>query len=299
MKRSTIVLLVAIAVFAVVLVVQRIDWSGEPEIAAWEGEPTRVTVNGPDASFALEKDEDRWILAEGGYPADSTKVENLLKQLRGIGQVEVVADGGPYERYDLEEDTAIRVTVTGSSGTLRDLYVGKSSSVGNKVYLRTAGDERVLLADGAVRKVVSTTGAEIRDHGVVDLAREGVERILLTAPDGETITVEPPDADAEKPAYESLPVGESDLNTFFRVVSALEADSFDTQAPEGEPVARLEVVRADRDPFVLAVYDGGENGYPATASSLSYPFVLNRTTVRSLFMGTEVSPVPSGSSAEA
>jgi hypothetical protein len=305
---------------AVILVIQQIDFGApEPEITAWDGEATRIEIAKPNESLTLRKQNGAWVVTEEDYPASKTKVENMVSQLRDIGRIEVVSTRENYGQYELEEASALHVTVYAGDTKLRELYLGKDSDVGRKSYARQPGEARVFLVDRSLKGAVDTSVGSIRDKNIVEIAEDSVSEVALSNPEGATVTLVPRQDDGESSetddtasegdesgAGESASDGEQDqiqwtvrgdvseiesqrVNRLFSSLARLQASSFDTESPEDRaPVGTINVARKNGTEFRLTVYPAEkEEAFAATASTVSYPFVLGRSTVERLFLALE------------
>ena len=321
MRRNTVLLLGAVVVLAVILVIQQIDFGApEPEITAWDGEATRIEIAKPNESLTVRKHNGAWVVTDEDYPASKTKVENMVSQLRDIGQIEVVSTREDYGRYELEEANALHVTVYDGDTKLRELYLGKDSDVGRKSYARQPGQARVFLVDRSLKGAVDTSVSKIRDKKIAEIAEDSVSEVELSSPEGARVTLVPTENGSDDGSESEGAASEADesgtgksasddgqdqiqwairgdvseidskrVNRLFSSLARLQASSFDTESPEDRtPVGTINVARKNGTEFRLTVYPAEkEEAFAATASTVSYPFVLGRTTVERLFLALE------------
>jgi hypothetical protein len=289
----------------VIAVVQRIDFGPDaPRLNEWEGEPNRIEIEKPDNRISIEKRDDGWTVGSERYPANRQTVENMLSQLNGIGRLEVVSEGGSYQRYDLQAGSAIQVRVYQGDQVLRDLYVGKSSSVGRKAYARTAGREAVFLIGSGLRRAVNTNVADLREKTMLSAQREDIERVVLRSAEQDVVLQRDSsggqsesDGGGEENSVEwsvrgtEADVGSDAIDALFRTLRRVDATSFDLSEPSGDPQGRVTVELAGGEAPELAVYTQTEQGnFPATISTAGYPFLLPPTTVSRLFLGIDGFP---------
>ena len=304
MRRNTVLLLGAVVVLAVILVIQQIDFGApEPEISAWDGEATRIEIAKPNESLTVRKQNGAWVVTDEDYPASKTKVENMVSQLRDIGRIEVVSTRENYGRYELEEANALQVTVYDGDTKLRELYLGKDSDVGRKSYARQPGQARVFLVDRSLKGAVDTSVSKIRDKQIAEIAEDSVSEVELSSPEGTSVTLVPSEnggtgESASDEGQDQIQwtvrgdVNEIDsnrVNRLFSSLARLQASSFDTESPEDRtPVGTINVARKNGTEFRLTVYPAEkEEAFAATASTVSYPFVLGRSAVERLFLALE------------
>lgn len=323
MNRTTLSLLIAVGVLLVIAVVQRIDFGpGAPQLSSWDGEADRIEIVTPDSEILLQETEAGWVVGEERYPANQQTVRRILNQLSGIGELEIVSEQQNYSQYDLQEGRAIHVAASRGGETVRELYIGKSSSVGRKAYARTPDRGAVFLVSSSLRRTVNTSIADLREKTMLSAQKENIERVVLRNSDGTELVVRQVagaaesdggatnggsagasaaenggSADEESGAASEDAVqwqvegaeieGSSDaIDALFRTLRGVEATSFDLDLPDGESQATVTVELADGSSHELAVYEQTDQGnYPATVSTAEYPFLLPSTTVSRLFLG--------------
>jgi hypothetical protein len=305
MRRSTLILLAIAVVLAAVLVIQRIDFSaGPPTIGAWDGTADKIIIEKQKEKIVARKSSEGWTLTDHDYPANTQKIDRILNALRDIGEVEVVSTrSDEYDRYELTGEKAQKVTVYAGDTPLRELYLGKSSTVAQKAYARQAGKDRVFLVDRNVKRALDTSVGELRNKTVAEISPKKLKQIEISAPAGTTVTLVRAEeaksadgnSDEESGKKEQAPadswrvegiekdVSAERINAFFRTVTPLSATSFDTGEPRGEPVGTLRFALKEGGEQTVSIYHGGKKGlFPATASTVPYPFLLSRSDVEAL-----------------
>lgn len=105
-----------------------------------------ILLEGPDdASITLKRADDAWTLAElDGFPADTTKVDQLLARLAELqGGVPAATSAAAHDRFRVaEDDFERRIRLSAAEESLATLYLGSSPGMG-QIHAR-AGDSDVI-----------------------------------------------------------------------------------------------------------------------------------------------------------
>ncbi|MBV9998137.1 MAG: DUF4340 domain-containing protein [Verrucomicrobia bacterium] len=144
MNRRNLWILIAVAVAAVVAVVfydanRNARWEGEhrelkvlPDLAV--NDVSQIRITGPNAALTAARKDDLWRVAErNDYPADFSKVRDLLRTLWGLKAVREVEVGpSQFDRLQISPPgkgagSGTQVEVAGQGGkTLGTLIIGKA-----------------------------------------------------------------------------------------------------------------------------------------------------------------------------
>ncbi len=331
MRRNTLILLAVIAVLGGILAIQRIDFGPQaPSIAKWDGEPDKVVIRKPATpaksatsetsgesersqgeKLLLRQKDGKWRVSSKDYPADTAKVQRMLNRLEEIGRLEVVSTrADEYDRYELNEEKALKVSVFEGDSLLRELYLGKSSSVARKTYARQPGKERVFLVDRRMKRAFDTSVSALRDKTIVEIDRDALQRIEINSQLGPSVTLRPAESEQEKSGETGeqgkgeqdreeqkllwrvegagQDVSQERITAFFRTVSPLSANSFNTGTPEKEQLCTFTFVLKEGSEKTVTVYRGGKPGtYPAVASTSPYPFLLSAGDLEAMLLEIE------------
>ena len=117
---------------------------------------TKIEIKAPfnestqkDNEFILSKENDQWKLDDAeGYPADSSKLEQFLKQVNRIKSVQLVTSSANYyNKLKVADDNYERkITIwTGESSTT--FYLGTGNGP-QRCHFRVEGSEDILLIEG-------------------------------------------------------------------------------------------------------------------------------------------------------
>lgn len=181
-----------------------------PDLAAKANAIASVRIETDGAAFALKREGDAWVLPErDGYAVDSDQVRRLLLELVALRILESrTANPALHAELDLDgagkDQKAIRLTLAdASNAALADLLVGRArfgrqGTAGDGTFIRRQSENQVYFARGRVAP--ERDAAKWLDRRVMNVARERIASIDLTAIDGERLSAgkkSPADNDVE------------------------------------------------------------------------------------------------------
>lgn len=226
MQNKGIFALVGVTVLAVVLAVVVSHTAGPqpdplagqpvlPEVAKRLGDIGHMALVHADQKTTLVRQGDNWSVEErGNYPADAAKVRQALLGLADLVYVEPkTAKAAAYPRLQVEDagnkDTkSTMVTLSDDKGALLgEVITGKHRDDqlggGNGgIYVRKPGVAQSWLAQGNLDLAGNT--ADWLDKTLVDLPTAQVKQVVLTQPDGTSVTISR-DKPADKLQLASMP----------------------------------------------------------------------------------------------
>ena len=152
-----------------------------PLLELAENAVDRLTIEGSDnQQLALSRQGEEWVLPEkGNFPADQTRIDRLLGQLRGLKRgLAVATTEGAQKRFRVSDDAfERRVTLSRGDETLSKLYLGTSPGM-RRVHARTSNDDAVYTVGfGIYDAPVNTEDWE--DKSVLQISRGEIEKIIL------------------------------------------------------------------------------------------------------------------------
>lgn len=178
-----------------------------PQFGEKLGEVARVTLVHGDARTTLRRHGNSWGVEErGNYPVDAAKLRQTLLGLAELSYVEPKTRKAEfYSRLEVEDAgpkdaKSTLITASDEKGNiLGEIIAGKRriDQLGGNVdgvYVRKPGDAQSWLARGTL-DVAGDTPSWL-DHAIVDLPREKIKEVVLTAPDGGKLDIahDKPDA---------------------------------------------------------------------------------------------------------
>ena len=166
-----------------------VSFSHVPSIKPWAGEADEIIVTNRGASpVNIHKKQGLWVVGDGELPADSAVVTTIENRMKDLAFSELVTAKKFYDRFDLTDGRAIRVTVKGQGRVLRDILVGKKSSVGDLSYVKLPDRNEVYLAGGNLASEFDRTIDTLRDKKLLSLTSDSIGAVTVNA-HGEKFTL--------------------------------------------------------------------------------------------------------------
>ncbi len=191
------------------------DQPALPGLAPRLGDVASVEIRRTGLDLTFVSDGDSWLTAQkGNYPADAGKVRRVVLALADLTLVEPkTREPGLYPRLEVEDPAkgkSTLVTIKDKSGAdLARLIVGKHSydrlgEGDDGMYVRKPDNSQSWLARGSLDLADDMPNWLARQ--IVDIPDSRVAKVVLSQPDGATLTLTRAKPDA-KFALENLPKG--------------------------------------------------------------------------------------------
>lgn len=306
MKTRKIILLAAIAALTLVYSLQLVFQArGAVRVIALADDPDSISIaRSGGEKITLSKEGDHWLIGDAKYPADQAKVAAMLKEIKEIRALGTVSSSGDWERYGLDEASAVVVTASKGGKVLRTIGAGKNSSSSQQSYARIDGGKETVLVSGKLRDVFDKPADTLRDRTVWKVPPEGITRIDSDFVNGGTdlsangVRKTPfAIAKAGDPAtWQGVPLGAkaappvdaTKAASWAESLAEIKADSF---APEGttldgKTLGTLSLVAAGKTITLTVARKEGDMKYLCASSETPYPFYLQKGTVMKLAKGT-------------
>lgn len=218
-------------------------------------EVRRIAVEGDDdAGVTLERDGDGWAVRDaGGFPADRSKVDDLLDQLSKLEVRRPVVTGSRYhttlEVTDATRQRRVRVWTDGDDPAV-DLLVGSSPNYGLS-HVRVADADAVYEVRGLPTYEIRAESSAWIVREILDVEADAVRRIAWTNPRG-SFALERDDVGGWTLDGSEGEVDVAEVDAFLRRVAALRTIDAAGRADEGEmgfgsPSGRLSLSVAGDD----------------------------------------------------
>ncbi len=260
-------------------------------------ELTAVKISATDKTMELKKKDDGWVLEPEKYPADSEKVDSILKAIADLRLTALSSESKNFDIYDLDADHKILVQAWAGDKLVRAFDIGKTAPSYRHTFIKLPDDDRVYHAADNFRNKFEKTKDEIRDKTVLDLDKASIQQIQIARKDGPSLIVskKPVSASQEQSKEEKpkKPLQKTEPETIWQdaegkpvvkvdelldAVVRLKCESYiDDKTKEGlgDPVFTL-TLSGDQTATLSIFKQTGPNdeAYPAVSSQNAYPFLL-------------------------
>ena len=260
----------------------------------------------------LTRSDDEWQIGENRYPADESKVNNLLKELEGLKLTALVSEAKAYARYDLSDEKKISVKAWVGDQLVRNIEIGKNADTYQHTFVRLGDNPNVYHAQNSFRRTFDQTTDSLRDKTALSFDTAEIKEIQISSDDNSlTLSLgEPPDERdkssqegetsgkiADQPSSEGSPASEESspvwlaedgnpapadaVQRLLSQLAFLRCSGYlkDDQTEVLEHPVRTIILKGDRT-YSLSIFgkQESETSYPATSSQNSYPFMLSDST---------------------
>lgn len=299
MKKENLILAVVIAALSIYLATSKKDKNNYSLPLVEEiksGQITDIEVTKGKKTTLIKKQGDSWVLTDKAYPAEKMKIGNMIKSIEKIQLTALVSEKKDLSRYELDDETGIRVLAKNNGSVLRSLDVGKTASTYNHTFVKLAGDTKVYQAKGDFKQHFEKTVDQLREKVVLPLEIEGVDKIQLTKDQvtkslhlkqikpsdhdekqkkGEIAVSTTPEKKWEEQSGQAIDKEaiEDILNTI-KVLECAEYASNDSKDIFMNKKVLCQIrIQGKED---LIIYEIEDEKYPAISTGNSYPFYLSK-----------------------
>ncbi len=274
-----------------------------PELAALSGKHiSKFEITTAGKTIVLNKKDNTWRIEPNGYPADSTKVKNMLNVTEQLKLTALVSESKNYTRYDLTNDKNINVKAWLGKTLSREFNIGKAAPTFQHTFVKLSNDPNVYHARGDFRGKFDRTVDDLRDKSVLSFAQNTIREIKLTH-DEKTIALHqkeiaetPPE---KKDKTDNVPKGAktkivwedtegktgdlSKVSSLLSFLNQLECEKYINDVKKADlnnPIYSVDL--SGEKKYSLLIFskkDGNLKNYPAISSENDYPFFLSDTQV--------------------
>ncbi len=251
------------------------------------------------SELILRKNGDQWYIGEQQYPARQSYVDTLLKQLSQPSLQDLVSrssqDGGLLP-FGLDNERVYKLEAFGAEqDSLRQLYVGKSSSSGRYSFVRLSEDAaQIFSLSENLTAVLEKSIDELRDRLVLSFDSSEIEKLQISNTNNRTIAAEkkedkwqllqtPPISEVSEEVRER---DEEQIQRLVNRFASMNAQSFLADYPQTESEYELKFIAKGGVSYTITIaaekLGGADEGYAAKSSSYGFPFTLNSYTVESM-----------------
>ncbi|SLM32127.1 hypothetical protein MTBBW1_60027 [Desulfamplus magnetovallimortis] len=135
-------------------------------------------------TIPIAKKDESWKVTEKDYPADEKVVSKMLDIIKEIKVSALISEQGEnLNRYELDQEHRISVTVKSSVETLRKFDIGKAAPSFRHTFIRLDGNNSVYHASKSFRRDFEKTVDDIRDKTVLSFNKDKITEVVLSKDD--------------------------------------------------------------------------------------------------------------------
>ena len=147
----------------------------------------RIEIAKGERGTAVRREGEEWVLEPGDFPAAGQQVDTMVRMLADIRVTDLVSEHAAYSRFELDPDSALRVTAYQGDTVLRTIEIGKEARTYQHTYVKLEGDRRVYQAEGDLGNYFPVVGDVLRDKLVLTVDVETVGEIVARSPGEELV----------------------------------------------------------------------------------------------------------------
>lgn len=186
-KIRKISLLAVILVLAVIYICQ-VSFTGRSKIKT-------LTLNEEIDSLQINdlkiyKENGNWFLGEKKYPANETKLNNLvndIKEIKLLGTASTSLKNA--ERYGLTDEEKISVQAFGNGKLLREIFIGKNTSTNSQSYICVDNKNSIYLAQNALNTNFTVSIDSLRKNEIFNIDSNSIVELELNSSNGNFVLV--------------------------------------------------------------------------------------------------------------
>jgi Domain of unknown function (DUF4340) len=267
----------------------------------------RMLVKTADGSIELVKKDAHWFLEPQGYPADGTKVQNMVNAATGLKISTLVSESGSYQHYDLNDDAKINVQIFEGAKKQREFDLGRVAPTYQHTFTKLADDPNIYYAQGTLKNTFDQSVADLRDKTVLSFDKDAVSTITLKKGERTLVatkkeitpkaaqendqktkgteskkTPEPPKTQWQD--AQGQVVDQTAVEGLLSTTARLQCEAYMDDAAKKnlkDPVWTL-TLKTDSDSYTLSIFAAAEKDthqVPALSSTSQYGFQLSKSQV--------------------
>jgi hypothetical protein len=182
MKKEYTILVIVIIALVLYLALRKSDrtYYELPEFTELAPDQvSRIDLKSSDHELDLIKKDDGWVVGTEEYPADKTKVKDILSLLKDLRVTELISESASYVRYGISDDKKITVKAWDGSQLVRELDVGKAANTYGHTFIKLPENKSVYLAKGNFRRNVELSLDDIRDKQVLIFDKDDMTEVII------------------------------------------------------------------------------------------------------------------------
>ena len=284
MKRILGFLLPALAITALILVIvlaKRDKVYELPDLSSIDREEIdEISIQKIGLDLTIKREGDEWKIQPEKYRTDPAKIRKMLEGIAELTVTDMVSVKKAYDRYDLDEESRIRVQAFIGGKLVRQADIGKiSGSSRRHTFVMLPDDERIYQASGSFRSDFDKDKEDLRDKLVLSFDRESIREILLkTTGSSFKLTKTSEEKEEETTVKWLTEAGEEwvigRVEDLIRNLSSLRCERFgDENVDMSRP--NLSVFLKGEKEYLFTLFDLEGDEYLAGSSESAYPFRLS------------------------
>ncbi len=140
---------------------------------------TKIEVVSSQKTIVLNRKTDKWTLDAKEYPADGSRVDDILDVLGNLSLTDLVSESENYGRYDLDKEKRIKVRAWVGGDLKRDIAIGRAATSFRHTFVQLEGEPRVYLARENFRNRFELTVDQLRDKSVLSFEKTDIQELHL------------------------------------------------------------------------------------------------------------------------
>jgi hypothetical protein len=264
-----------------------------PKIVQIDSEEiSKLTINNKGLEIILIKDNDRWLVGDRKYPANSSIVNKMLDDITSLKLTALASESNNYNTYELDMKKRIELTAYSEATPVRKIIIGKPASSYRHTFVMIGDDHRVFHASGNIRNDFDKTVSDLRDKKVMTFTEEIAEIVIEKDTEKMTIVrsvapisvdpiessdpVPPPEVAGQKwVTANGNPVKDDEIDGFIRMLANLTCDEFIEDKTKEDFESPIFVATLDgAKKYTISIYEKQEDKYTAVSSESEYPFLI-------------------------
>jgi len=232
----------------------------------------KIIIKNNAENVELKKEEDSWFLLPERHKADMNQINKVLSEAETIAIQDLISERDDYERYDLDDESAVTVSIFDSEGINHEFILGKTASNRVYSYIRLKNKKGVYSVNGDLRSLFSTSDVKWRDKQVMSFKPESINEIEIIRGNEKIRLKLEGEGDESQwilngKAYENSDEIKSRVESFSR----LKCTGFVDSAP-GDPMVTIHL--KGEDVYSIDLLEKQDTGYSAVSSYTEDPFLI-------------------------
>lgn len=306
-KKEYLLLILIIGVLSIYLLVQKANHQDAdvPKLAPLDDSTiSRIVIAKSDKTIELSKADERWLIQPNDYPADATKVKNMINAVANLTATALVSEAGIYERYGLDAAKRITIKVFNGKELQREFSIGREAPTFQHTFVMLADNPNVYHARGNLTGTFNQTIDGLRDKKILTFDKARISGIDIRKGDKsrtlakkEIVPEQKSDDQADKSTSAQPTIEWSDtdgqaveaktVDSLLNTMSGLMCDQFmadDAKATLAGAAWTL-TFNTGQESYTISVFDKDEQTppkYRASASTSQFAFLLAESRVQNI-----------------